>query len=408
MKQLFNIYSNASFYLILGFLFLINFSIAGSYLLFTLLLIQACVFFIIRFTHKDQPPALSHPPFPGFPPYYKYFLLYIFFTLLSSLFGLNPAISLKHDKEFFIYLLIPLFLLILHTPKRLKQSLMVVLLSTTLSAAWGILTVIRQKGVSLDYRLKGFLSHWMTYSGLLMLAFIFFFIYVFHEPSKKRKIPIGIGLAIILTTIGFTLTRSIWVGTIAALGLFVFYARPKLLYFIPVCLIIALFLPGPVKDRAVSIIDMNNATNKDRFFMASIALNIFKDYPLTGVGPNNIRMVYDRYKPAQAEQTNMHLHNNFLHVLAERGIFALLALLSAFVSIIVALIRKIKHAFDLEKTLSVCTLFTFIGFIVAGFFEYNYGDSEVRFLLYYVLTLPFLRLNPETDTQIETHAEVKG
>ncbi len=131
--------------------------------------------------------------------------------------------------------------------------------------------------------------------------------------------------------------------------------------------------------------------------MVSTGINIFKEYPLTGVGPNSIKKVYDRYKPAEAKLSNPHLHNNLIHVLAERGIFALLCLVLAFVSIIVQLIKKIKTGSDHEKTVAVGSLFVFIGFFVAGMFEYNLGDSEIKFLLFYFLSIPFIKRNPVTS-----------
>jgi O-antigen ligase len=402
MKQLFDIHSNLSLYLLLGFLFLVNFSIAGCYVLFTLLILQVivsyAVFLVKRKTQKDLPPPFQSPELPK---YFKYFLLYILFSFISTLFSINRTVSLKGNKEFFIYLLIPLFLLLIDSKKRLECSMRIVLMSSVLSALVGIATVIYQRGPSLDHRIKGFLSHWMTYSGLLMLAFIFFFVYLFYEKNIKRKVILSICLLIMLVTIPLTMTRNIWVGIVVSLGIFIVYYKPRILYFaIPAVIILAILLPGSVKNRFISVIDPNDPSNKDRLYMVSIAGKIFKDYPLTGVGPNNVKNVYDRYKPAEAQQTNMHLHNNFLQALAERGIFAALCLLAAFISIIYQLIKRIKNTTDMEKTIATGVLFAFIGFVVAGLFEYNYGDSEVRFLLYYLLSIPFLKIQKENENTI--------
>jgi O-antigen ligase len=152
---------------------------------------------------------------------------------------------------------------------------------------------------------------------------------------------------------------------------------------------------------------MNNATNRDRLYMVTTGINIFKDHPLTGVGPDNIKKIYDRYKPAEAELSNPHLHNNFFHVLAERGIFALLSLIAAFAVIIIQLIKKIKNSIDVEKTISVGVLFVFIGFLVAGMFEYNLGDSEIKFLLFYFLSIPFLITTVFSASSALNHNKVK-
>jgi O-antigen ligase len=400
MKQLFDISSNFSFYMLLGFLLLIPFSIAACYILFTLLLI---VWFVSYLNRKQLPdPPQSFFPMPGF---YKFFLFYILATLLSTLFSLDRLHSLKDNKEVFVYLLIPLFLLVLHSKKRLEYSLAAVLTAAAASSLLGIVQALIQ-GVSLDHRLQGATSHWMTYSGLLMFPFIFFFVYLFYEKDKKKKWTIGVSLIPILVAIFLSLTRSMWVGIFVSLAVFIIYYKPKVLYIaIPAAIILVLAMPGSVKTRVTSIFDPNNPTNKDRVYMIRAAVNIFKEYPFTGVGPNIIEKVYDTYKPAGAEHTNTHLHNNFLHVLAERGLIGLLALILAFGSVLFLLIKKIKNSAAEEKAVSTAVLFVFIGFLVAGLFEYNFGDSEVKFQLFYFLCLaflPFLTSSPDADTDADS------
>jgi len=390
MKQYLDISSNFSFYLLLFFLFLINFSIAGCYLILSLLLLQLIINFFISLKKKEI------DQWPGLPGYYKYFILFIIFSFVSTLFAVDRLNSLKDNKEFFVFLLIPIYLLIINSKKRLDYSLLTVLASAMVSSLYGILVVAREvlimkEGLSLDHRLKGLTSHWMTYSGLLMLAFIFFFIYFFFEKRKKYKIALAIALAIILVSILLSLTRSMWVGIFVSLAAFIIiYRRRLLIWGIPALVILILILPGSVKNRALSIIDLDNNTNKDRLFMVQVGVDIFKDYPLTGVGPDNIKKIYDDYKPPNAEHSNPHLHNNFLHILAERGILAFLSYSAALISIFLLLFKKIKSGSTRKKTIAIGVLFVLIGFVIAGMFEYNFGDSEIKFLLFYFLSLPFL------------------
>jgi O-antigen ligase len=387
MKPLFDISSNFAIYLLLGFLFSINLSIAAGYILFSLLLIV----WIVSLLRGSRIPAL--------PGYFKYFLIFIFFSLVSTLFSIDRIRSLKDNKEFFIFLLIPLVLAVIDSLKKLKLSLIAVLASACVSALIGIFTALKTGGVSLDYRLRGLTSHWMTYAGLLMLTFIFFFVFSFYEKDKKNKISLALSLLFILASILLSLTRSAWVGVFVAIGLFIVYFRPKILYAaIPAVIILGLFLPGSVKGRLVSIFDLHNATNQDRVYMVRVGLAIAADYPLTGVGPNNIDQVYDRYKPAEAQLSNPHLHNNFLQVLAERGILGLIAFLLALIAIFVGLVKGIRRSAGLLKQVFLSVFFMFIGFLTAGLFEYNFGDSEIKFLLFFFLAIPFIRLPGEITT----------
>jgi O-antigen ligase len=387
MKQLLDISNNVFFFLLLGFLFLVNFSIAGCYIMFTLLTIGLILSFI----------SSSPFPWPGLPKFYKYFLLYILFSLISTLFSIDKLESLKDNSEFITFLLIPIFLLIIQSKKRLDYSLLTVLASAVISSLIGIFITIKE-GVSLDHRLHGLTSHWMTYSGLLMFAFIFFFVYFVYEKRKKNKLMLAVALLIILTSILLSLTRCVWVGIFISVGSFITYYKPKILYAAIPCLILLVFiLPASVKDRITSIFNMDNETNRDRFYMYKTGINIFKDYPLTGVGADNLEKVYDKYKPVEAKLSNPHLHNNFLQELAERGIFAVLSLLTAFVSIFILLVNKIKNSIDFEKIVATGALFAFIGFLVAGLFEYNFGDTEIKFMLFYFLSIPFVALKEKKE-----------
>ena len=382
MKQFINILNDFYFYLLLCFLFLINFSIAGCYLILSVLAIVFMLF------------CIKNKKFPECPGFFKYFLLYILFTLISTIFSLNPLVSIKDNKELFIFLLIPMFILIINSKKRLIYSIFTVLISSLISSFIGIYITLKQ-GLSLDHRLKGFTSHWMTYSGLLMLAFVFFFIYFFYEKIKKKKLFIFISLIFILTSILFSLTRSVWIGIIVSISAFIIYYKPKILYFaIPIILVLVIVLPKSVQNRFYSIFDMNNETNKDRIFMYETGFNIFKKYPLFGIGANNLnKNVYKENMPEEAKNINPHLHNNFLQILIERGIITLISLILAFVSIFINLIKKIKNSLNLEKIVSIAGLFVFISFIIAGLFEYNFGDSEIKFLIFYFLSIPFLTFN---------------
>ena len=393
IKQAVDITSEFSFYMAMAFLFLINLSIAGCYLFFNILVLQ-----LIYFSIKNK-------KWPEGPEYYKYFLVYILFSLISTVFAIDKLASLEDNKEFFIFLLIPIFLLVIDSRKRLEISLITVLASAVVSASIGIVISLI-KGISLDFRLKGLTSHWMTYSGLLMFVFIFFFVYFFYEKRWKIKLILAGALLIILIAILLSLTRSVWVGIFIAAGIFMIYYKPKILYAaVPAVVLLFFLLPASVKNRVVSIVDMNNETNRDRFYMYKTGINIIKDHPLTGVGADNVGSVYDSYKPAEAKLSNPHLHNNFLMELAERGIFALLALVVAFVSIFILLVNKIKNSIDFEKTIALGVLFAFTGFIIAGLFEYNFGDTEIKFILFYFLSIPFIKIrmnNTNTGRETET------
>jgi O-antigen ligase len=362
----------------LGLLFFINISIAAYNILFAFLIINLIIH-LIRYK-----PVLSLPP------YFKYLLVFSVATLIASIFGIDRLNSLTDNKELFSLLLIPILLIILNSKKRLQLSLAVILTSTLIGAFRGVIQVI-QTGVTTDFRLKGFTSHWMTFSGLLMLTAIFFFVYLFYENKITIKLGLAAATLFLLGMIALSLTRSAYLGLAVALPAFLIYYRPKiLLVVIPAVFIVFLLLPQSVINRAKSTFDPNNDTIKDRIYMFHAAKNIFKDYPLTGVGPDNIKTVYADYKHPNDQLNQGHLHNVLLNILAERGLLGLVSMLLTLTAIFWFILKKTKTPDPYHKIISIAVLFTYIGFLIAGVGEYNFGDSEIRFTLFYFISLPFL------------------
>ncbi len=380
MAQYLDIKSNLNFYLTLGFIFFINFSIAGCYLFFSWLLL--C--FVVHISKADNRKSLRNS-LPGFS---KYALIYGASVITSSLFSLEPLYSLKDNRDLLLFLLVPIFILVINSKKRFNTALLTLLASSMASSVYGIATGL-YSGITLTNRLKGFTSHWMTYSGLLMFPFIYFFILSFSNKEKHRKLHYAF-LILSAVAIAFGLTRSVWVGIIAALGLFIIIYKTRLtLILLPVAIVGLLLAPPSVKSRFTSIFDPQNTTNKDRIYMMQTGINIFKDYPVTGVGSNIVKKVYNRYKPAGASQHNPHLHNNFFQVLAQGGLLNFIP----FILLIVMVIRTLIIRCRTKGTGSLTargSLFVVTGFLIAGLFEYNFGDSEIMFELLFFLSLPFL------------------
>ncbi len=372
-----------SFILILFFLFSINFSIALCYISFLILIITA------SFQYFKNKSKLKLPP------YFKFLILFSLLTLISTIFSIDKMASIKDNKELFIYLLIPIFILIIKKTSMLLISIYTVFISAILSSIIGI-AISLHEGVSLSHRLKGFSSHWMTYSGLLMMTFVFFTVFNTYEKNIKKRTLVFLFLIPIMISILLSLTRSAWIGTFVSLGIFGVYFfrnRIKVLIFPTIILIlIFIFLPGSVKARFFSIFDLNNVTTKDRLYMAYTTMEIIKEYPLTGVGPDNVKKVYPDYRHKDAKKNNPHLHNNFFQIIAERGIFTMLSFTAFLICIPIGLVRKIRGGTTLEKRISSSVFFAVIAFVTAGMFEYNFGDAEIKFLFLFFISLPYINM----------------
>jgi O-antigen ligase len=138
----------------------------------------------------------------------------------------------------------------------------------------------------------------------------------------------------------------------------------------------------------VSIFDLQDPTNRDRLAMMRSGSAMVRDHPLLGVGPDMVERLYPEYRdPRAVQETNPHLHNVPLQIAAERGLPALAAWVAAIGLLTVGLFRLFRAGG--ERTLPAGGLAAVVGMLAAGFFEYNFGDSEFLMLFLVLVTLPF-------------------
>jgi len=131
------------------------------------------------------------------------------------------------------------------------------------------------------------------------------------------------------------------------------------------------------------------------------------DAPLLGLGPGGVRRHYPEYKnPAARRPGTGHLHNNLVQIAAERGLLGLAAWLGIWIVFFVRAGRiyaRLAAGRVDDRALVAGSLAAVSGFLVAGLFEYNFGDSEVIGLLWVVMAFPFV-VGSEDDA-VPAHQE---
>ncbi|MFQ6082553.1 MAG: O-antigen ligase family protein [Candidatus Aminicenantia bacterium] len=323
-----------------------------------------------------------------FPSFFWALIFYSLFTLLSAAFSIRKELSFKDSREIFLFLIVVILYMGFKSISEIKNTNSFLLVSAWIASGYSIIYYIfkAQPGE----RITGLMGHYMTQAGLMLLVICFALSFTLFAP-KKFKIPWGITLFLAFIALLLTLTRSAWVGLIFAGGFILYLYKPKALIVIPVIIIIFLiFAPHSMKQRAISIFSLQDESNLDRIYMLQSGLRIIRDHPLTGTGPATIPIVYEKYKLPQVEREGIHLHNNLIQIAAERGIPALLLW---FWFIIAAFLSLFKLAKDKNepylRAISIGALGTIIGLFIAGLFEYNFGDSEIKMLFLYIITIPF-------------------
>jgi O-antigen ligase len=261
------------------------------------------------------------------------------------------------------------------------------------SAAFGII----QYGVlhydNLGQRPQGALSHYMTYSGVLMLV-ICAAVARLVFGARDRIWP-ALVMPALVVALALTLSRNAWIGGCVAVGLLLVLKDFRLTALLPVVLAgLFIMAPGDIVNRLQSTFNAQDPANQDRFAMLEIGARIVRDHPLTGVGPNMVPRVYEQYRPDYAvNATNPHLHNVPMQIAAERGLPALVVWLWFVGVLAISLFREVRGGGD--RVLAATGLAATAAMLVAGLFEYNFGDSEFLMLFLVLVTLPFAAARSE-------------
>jgi len=245
------------------------------------------------------------------------------------------------------------------------------------------------------FRAKGPFSIYMTFAGILGIALLLLLAQLAHRPWRQVWWMAPAGL-VGLVTLALTYSRNAWLGLGAgALGLVVAARRALPALLVAAGLVgLLLLLPGPFQARVKSIANPQDPTIRERLLMWQSGLAILRDHPVTGIGPGQVSPFYPAYRHPEATKASTgHLHNSPLQVAVERGLLGL----AAWVWLWVAYFRGAWRATrglapsrGRERALAWGGLIAAAGFLVAGLFEYNFGDSEVLMLAYAVMALPFI------------------
>jgi O-antigen ligase len=228
----------------------------------------------------------------------------------------------------------------------------------------------------LEHRITGTYSHVMTFSGVLLALSLFFLFLWFHERRPWQ----GMVAALSTGTLLLTFTRSAWIGWIvAAMAVLLMTRRRVVLYAVPATILFVTILPLPLFSRLISTFDLQQSSNFDRVRMLEAGIEMIKDHPVAGVGPANVKEQYALYRRHDAPRPRpAHLHNNVVQLWAERGVLALFAYL-LFKTLF---IRECLRAWSGEgRKWGEAGVAVVVSLAVAGLFEFNWGDTEVFYVL---------------------------
>jgi O-antigen ligase len=243
-------------------------------------------------------------------------------------------------------------------------------------------------------RARGFFSIYMTLAGVVTVVLVTMLPGVVRAVTAARPWAAAAWL-VGLVALALTYVRSAWLGFAlgAASSLVLMKRRWLPVAALALVLVAATALPG-VGERMRTIGSTTDETTRDRLAMLAAGVRIAADHPWTGVGPGQVKHLYARYATPEAlRRSTSHLHNTPLQILVERGVVGLvlwLALFGAFFVRATRILRRLPPEALADRAIVSGVVGAVVAFLLAGLFEYNFGDTEVLMVACAVMALPFV------------------
>jgi O-antigen ligase len=249
----------------------------------------------------------------------------------------------------------------------------------------------------------GFCSAPMPYAGLMQLTSFLALGLLLKGSASALPAPFSNKIFFALLTVAnflgliFACERSAWLGLIAGLvtiGSFILMrGRLSLKVFLTgsIGLFVSLalawtFIPA-FKARLAPLAHwQQDVSVTTRIKIWGRALDVFKDRPLTGVGPSHFPRITDipeALVPGHSSDLN-HAHSNYFQILSTLGLIGFLAFaFLLFSGLRTAYINSLADGWS--GGVGLGTLAALVSLMVAGLFEYNFGTAQVKLAQWFLI-----------------------
>lgn len=319
-------------------------------------------------------------------------IIFFFCTLIvSSITAYEPLTSFEQVWEY-LYYMVPLFLAVLFVKTR--QQLITILLALIASICISDIYAIWQ-GLQGQRRVVAFTAHAMLLAGYLVQMLPLILIMLAEKTELRKGVRVGLLVVFLLSLAAliYNGTRGAWVAVIVTFLVYGMITVKRNKYILP-SIVILFIMMGIVfgmnpalQNRVQSITDLNNRSNTERILLWKSSWEIIKDHPVTGIGSNNFRILYQgKYILPEAREPHLtHAHNNFIHIAAEAGILGLTGFVCLFGYILISSWRQWRARQENIFALG-CFLVT-ISLLLQGLTEFNFTHSRVMRLYWLIVGL---------------------
>lgn len=316
--------------------------------------------------------------------------------LVVSACALDPAASFPRVSKAAMPLLVPLAALHARDSRTGRRALAAYLVAAGAVALYGLIVWVG-KGAGFESRARGLSGHYMTFAGQLLLEIPVALGIVLTARARRWRYGAALVALLGFAALAATFTRSAWLGLFVSCVLLMGALWPPGLVLLALGGLAAWnFAPGAWGARLHSVADPKNLWNRERVFMWEAGVQMFRDHPLTGVGLQDLHALYDQYRSPESVERAGHLHNAYVQIAASMGALGLAAFTWLYASLLRTawstlgswrgLARRARST-GLAAGVPLGVAAALVGFLVAGCFEWNFGDEELLYHLYLLVGL---------------------
>ena len=183
-------------------------------------------------------------------------------------------------------------------------------------------------------------------------------------------------LALGAAAIGFTYSRSGWIGLALAVVVFAALLDWR---FVPALFLLGVaaipLLPETIYNRIQTIGDTRDTSTRYRFDIYKATANLMRDYWVRGVGLGTdiMKRTFQTYPTIFDGSYPVHTHNNYLQMWGETGIWGILSFLALLLYQLKSGVKSVVSAGDKRvKRLLAAAVGGFCGILVVGVAEYTW------------------------------------
>jgi len=322
------------------------------------------------------------------------FALFLASALLSTVFSLSPWESFISLKKFYLLSAVYFMGFNVRSPARLLELVKLFLGMTALTGVYGLVMF----GFGYQPRLLAAQGMALTSGGIFMMAGLLSLAWLRYQPqlhNQWQRVQSWSAAALLIASLIFTKTISSWAGFMVGFPLLLRSRWKRAAMYSLIALLLAgIFYSANNLSLSFKIFNVNKSVSWNiRRSYWRMGWQLIKERPVLGTGSIGLaELLKAKRVPAddviwQGAPMAGHLHNNFIEIAATLGFVGLAAFLFMWFSVFALAAELMRSQTRLTAVFAGGIAAVLVGFQVNGLAEWNFSDSEVVTIVWFLVGL---------------------